>query len=113
MRQFWLYLQNLAHGDLGPSLHWRDFTVYELFAKALPVSAMLGAIFAGTALGLAGAMSKGAIGPRANRLRDIRVENFRAFHELTLSMTTFQRPLSDIYTKLHGACFRLDIANPR
>src|ERR1700736_1674854 len=64
MRQFWLYLQNLAHGDLGPSLHWRDFTVNELFAKALPVSAALGAkgmllaILAGTALGLVGAMSK-------------------------------------------------------
>src|ERR1700720_1492426 len=57
MRQFWLYLQNLAHGDLGPSLHWRDFTVNELFAKALPISASLGAkamllaILVGTALG--------------------------------------------------------------
>ena len=71
LRQFWLYLQNLAHGDLGPSLHWRDFTVNELFAKALPISASLGAkamlvaIFAGAALGLAGATSSGAIGPRA------------------------------------------------
>jgi oligopeptide transport system permease protein len=68
VQQFWLYLQSLAHGDLGPSLHWRDFSVNELFAKALPISATLGAkamlvaIFAGTALGLAGAMSKGAIG---------------------------------------------------
>ncbi len=70
IEQFWLYLQSLAHGDLGPSLHWRDFSVAELFAKALPISASLGAkamllaILAGTALGLAGAMSKGAIGPR-------------------------------------------------
>src|ERR1700730_3004857 len=70
MQQFWLYLQSLAHGDLGPSLHWRDFSVNELFAKALPISASLGAkamflaILAGTALGLAGAMSKGEIGPR-------------------------------------------------
>src|ERR1700726_3507322 len=70
VQQFWLYLQSLAPGDLGPSLHWRDFTVNELFAKALPISAMLGAkamlvaIFAGTALGLVGAMSKGEIGPR-------------------------------------------------
>ena len=70
LEQFWLYLQSLGHGDLGPSLHWRDFGVNELFAKALPISASLGAkamlvaIFAGTALGLAGAISKGAIGPR-------------------------------------------------
>jgi oligopeptide transport system permease protein len=70
VQQFWLYLQSLAHGDLGPSLHWRDFTVNELFAKALPISASLGAkamllaILAGTALGLVGAMSKGEIGPR-------------------------------------------------
>ncbi|HEY8031398.1 MAG TPA: ABC transporter permease subunit [Methylocella sp.] len=69
IEQFWLYLQSVAHGDLGPSLHWRDFSVAELFAKALPISASLGAkamllaILTGTALGLAGAMSKGAIGP--------------------------------------------------
>jgi oligopeptide transport system permease protein len=68
--QFWFYLQSLAHGDLGPSLHWRDFSVNELFAKALPISATLGAkamlvaILAGTMLGAAGAMSKSAIGPR-------------------------------------------------
>jgi oligopeptide transport system permease protein len=70
LEQFWFYLQSLAHGDLGPSLHWRDFSVNELFAKALPISATLGAkamlaaILAGTALGIAGAMSRGVIGPR-------------------------------------------------
>ncbi|MDQ6868020.1 MAG: ABC transporter permease subunit [Pseudomonadota bacterium] len=70
VQQFWFYLQNLAHGDLGPSLHWRDFSVNELFAKALPVSAMLGAqamlvaIFVGTALGLAGAISESGLGVR-------------------------------------------------
>jgi len=68
--QFFFYLQSLAHGDLGPSLHWRDFTVNELFATALPISltlgtkAMLVAILASTALGLLGAMSKSGIGPR-------------------------------------------------
>ncbi len=70
LEQFWLYPQSLAHGDFGPSLHWRDFTVNQLFATALPISvalgakAMLTAILAGTALGLVGAMSKGGIGPR-------------------------------------------------
>ena len=55
LEQFWLYLQSLGHGELGPSLHWRDFGVNELFAKALPISASLGAkamllaLLAGTA----------------------------------------------------------------
>ena len=70
LEQFWLYLQSLAHGDFGPSLHWRDFTVNQLFATALPISvalgtkAMLVAILAGTALGVVGATSKGGVGPR-------------------------------------------------
>src|SRR6202023_778698 len=70
LEQFLLYLQSLARGDLGPSLHWRDFSVNELFAKALPISATLGvkamlvAILVGTALGIAGAISRGVIGPR-------------------------------------------------
>ncbi|HUI22238.1 MAG TPA: ABC transporter permease subunit [Methylocella sp.] len=70
LEQFFYYLRSLADGDLGPSLHWRDFTVNELFATALPISvtlgakAMLTAILAGTALGLFGAMSKGWMGQR-------------------------------------------------
>ena len=70
LEQFWFYLQSLAHGDFGPSLHWRDFTVNQLFATALPISVALGtkamllAVLAGTALGLGGAMSKSQIGPR-------------------------------------------------
>src|SRR5205823_106621 len=69
VQQFWLYLQSLAQGDLGPSLHWRDFSVGELFAKALPISATLGAkamlvaILAGTAIGVAGAIGPAAAGP--------------------------------------------------
>ena len=43
LEQFWFYLRSLAHGDFGPSLHWRDFTVNQLFATALPVSMALGA----------------------------------------------------------------------
>jgi oligopeptide transport system permease protein len=70
LEQFFLYLQSLAHGDFGPSLHWRDFTVNELFATALPISvtlgakAMLVAILAGTALGLTGATWPGGVGAR-------------------------------------------------
>ena len=43
-RQFLTYLATLAHGDLGPSYYWRDFSVAELFARALPISAGLGAL---------------------------------------------------------------------
>lgn len=41
-RQFLDYFSALARGDLGPSLAWRDYSVAELFARALPVSAALG-----------------------------------------------------------------------
>ena len=59
--QFLAYLTALAHGDLGPSTHWRDFTVNELFAQALPISLQIGAealvlaIVVGMTLGFAGA----------------------------------------------------------
>ncbi len=58
--QFGAYLWALAHGDFGPSTHWRDFSVNDLFARALPISVQLGAealavaIAAGVALGLVG-----------------------------------------------------------
>ena len=60
--QFGAYLWALAHGDFGPSTHWRDFTVNELFAIALPISIALGsramalAVAVGVPLGLAGAL---------------------------------------------------------
>jgi oligopeptide transport system permease protein len=65
-RQFLDYLWALAHGDLGPSFAWRDFTVAELFAKALPVSATLGGLALalslplGAAVGLAAAARAGS-----------------------------------------------------
>lgn len=66
LAQFGLYLDALAHGDFGPSTHWRDFTVNELFAHALPISIRLGAqalalaLLVGVALGLLGAGRRGA-----------------------------------------------------
>ncbi len=41
------YLNNLLHGDFGPSYNLPDFTVAELFAEGLPVSIQLGATRAG------------------------------------------------------------------
>jgi oligopeptide transport system permease protein len=40
--QYLRYLRALAHGDFGPSLRQRDFTVTELIARGLPLSAALG-----------------------------------------------------------------------
>jgi oligopeptide transport system permease protein len=60
--QYWKYLSGLAHGDFGPSFKQRDFTVTELIAQGLPVSASLGltaiavAILLGIPLGIAAAL---------------------------------------------------------
>ncbi|MCO6389812.1 oligopeptide ABC transporter permease OppB [Aliihoeflea aestuarii] len=48
-QQYFLYLGNLAQGDLGPSFTRRDFSVVDLFRTGLPVSIQLG----GTALAIA------------------------------------------------------------
>ncbi len=42
-QQYFYYLSDLLHGDLGPSYNLPEFTVYELFADGLPVSMQLGA----------------------------------------------------------------------
>ncbi len=60
--QYYYYLGNLLQGDLGPSFVYRDFSVGELFAAGLPVSAQLGAaaltlaLVCGTLLGIAAAL---------------------------------------------------------
>ena len=41
-QQYLIYLGKLAHGDLGPSFKNKDFTVAQLIATGLPVSARLG-----------------------------------------------------------------------
>jgi oligopeptide transport system permease protein len=62
--QYGRYLRALAHGDFGPSLKQRDFSVTELIAQGLPVSSALGitaivlAILVGIPLGIAAAVWK-------------------------------------------------------
>src|ERR1700761_3495213 len=41
-QQSLIYRGKLAHGDLGPSLKNKDFTVAQLIATGLPVSVRLG-----------------------------------------------------------------------
>jgi oligopeptide transport system permease protein len=61
--QYLRYLGGLVHGDLGPSMRLRDFTVNRLLATGLPVSLTLGglalalAFVLGLALGLAAALT--------------------------------------------------------
>jgi oligopeptide transport system permease protein len=61
-RQYLSYLSHLCQGDLGPSFYWRDFTVRELFAAALPISMRLGAtamaiaVLLGVSLGASAAL---------------------------------------------------------
>jgi oligopeptide transport system permease protein len=63
--QFLRYIGNLAQGDFGPSLVYRDFTVTDLVAKGLPISLTLGglalilALMLGIALGLWAAVRAG------------------------------------------------------
>jgi oligopeptide transport system permease protein len=54
-QQYFIYLGKLAHGDLGPSYKNKDFSVNEMIADGLPVSARLGlsAIILAVAFGLA------------------------------------------------------------
>jgi oligopeptide transport system permease protein len=62
--QYALYLDRLAHGDLGPSFKTRDFTVTQLIAEGLPVSLKLGlsamiiAFVLGIALGTIAALNQ-------------------------------------------------------
>ncbi|MCQ3934489.1 MAG: oligopeptide ABC transporter permease OppB [Gammaproteobacteria bacterium] len=44
VRQFGRYLGNLARGDFGPSLQYRDFSVTELIRAGFPVSLRIGAL---------------------------------------------------------------------
>jgi len=62
--QYGRYLRGLAHGDFGPSLRQRDFSVSELIGAGLPVSASLGlcaialAVLTGIPAGVAAALAR-------------------------------------------------------
>jgi oligopeptide transport system permease protein len=62
--QYGLYLEGLAHGDLGPSFRTKDFTVAQLIGIGLPVSMKLGlsamilALLIGIGLGIWAALKQ-------------------------------------------------------
>lgn len=61
-QQYLYYLNNLAHGDLGASFRYADWSVNDLVAAALPVSLSIGgasmviSFVVGVALGIAAAL---------------------------------------------------------
>jgi oligopeptide transport system permease protein len=63
-QQYVIYLGKLLHGDLGPSYKNKDFTVTEMIADGLPVSARLGlsamllALLFGLSLGTIAALNQ-------------------------------------------------------
>ncbi|GGB34538.1 peptide ABC transporter permease [Oceanisphaera marina] len=64
IEQYFGYLGNLLQGDLGPSFKYKDFSVNELVAQALPVSAEIGlyaffgAVLFGVTLGIIAALKQ-------------------------------------------------------
>src|SRR5579871_2657844 len=72
VEQYFLYLDRLVHFDLGPSYRTKDFSVSELIAEGLPVSARLG--FSAMALALVFGIGFGVIAAlRQNRITDYAV----------------------------------------
>src|SRR5688572_8042773 len=61
-KQYLYYLNDLLHGNFGPSYNLPDFTVADLFRVGLPVSVQLGtaalilALFVGGVLGIVAAL---------------------------------------------------------
>jgi len=65
------YVGRILHGDFGPSLVYRDFTVTDLVAQGLPVSLMLGglAMLLAFAIGLSVGLAAAAhVGSRLDRV---------------------------------------------
>ena len=66
-QQYLYYLNNLLHGDLGASFRYGDWSVNELVAKALPVSAAIGggsivlALLIGVLLGTIAALRQNSV----------------------------------------------------
>ena len=66
-QQYLLYLQSLLQGDLGASFRYADWSVNDLVAKALPVSATIGggalllSLVIGVGLGIVAALRQNSI----------------------------------------------------
>jgi oligopeptide transport system permease protein len=109
-QQYFIYLGKLTHGDLGPSFKNKDFTVTELIADGLPVSAKLGisaillAILIGVSLGTAAAL-------RQNRAVDYSVMSVAM---IGITIPTFvMAPILTLVFGVYGVTlFGYDISLP-
>jgi oligopeptide transport system permease protein len=109
-QQYLIYLGKLAHGDLGPSYKTKDFTVVQLIATGLPVSARLGltamalALLLGTALGVTAAL-------RQNRWQDYSAMTVAM---LGITIPTFvTAPILTLIFGIYGVnLFGLDLSLP-
>jgi len=108
--QYFMYLGQLAHGDLGPSYKNKDFTVTQLIEDGLPVSAKLGlsaialALFFGIGLGVMSALHQ-------NRLSDHAIMSVAMFG---ITVPTFvTAPLLTLLFGVYGLrVFNIDISLP-
>ena len=108
--QYFLYLGRLAHGDLGPSYKNKDFTVGQLIADGLPVSAKLGlsamvlALVFGIGLGITAALHQ-------NRLSDHGIMSVAMFGITIPNFVT--APLLTLLFGVYGLrLFGVDISLP-
>ncbi|MEI7763062.1 MAG: oligopeptide ABC transporter permease OppB [Comamonadaceae bacterium] len=66
-QQYLMYLQSLLHGDLGASFRYADWSVNDLVANALPVSAAIGggslivSLIIGVGLGIVAALRQNSV----------------------------------------------------
>lgn len=67
INQFFYYLGGILQGDLGPSFRYKDFTINELVAQSLPVSAEIGiwsfviAVLIGVSCGIYAALRQNSL----------------------------------------------------
>jgi oligopeptide transport system permease protein len=109
-QQYFIYLGNLAHLDLGPSYKTKDFTVMELIADGLPVSAKLG--LSALIIALAFGISLGTISAlNQNKWLDYSVMTLAMFG---ITIPTFvTAPILTLIFGVYGvSIFGLDLSLP-
>lgn len=109
-QQYFIYLGKLSHLDFGPSFKNKDFTVSQLIADGLPVSAKLGlgaiilALFAGISLGTVAALNQ-------NRMTDHSVMTVAMFGITIPNFVT--APILTLIFGVYGvSLFGVDLSLP-
>jgi oligopeptide transport system permease protein len=109
-QQYLIYLGKLARGDLGPSYKNKDFTVTELIADGLPVSAKLG--LSAMLLAVAFGLTMGTIAAlRQNKAADYSIMSLAM---IGITIPTFvMAPILTLIFGVYGvSLFGYDISLP-